>query len=214
MTAVTTDQMRRIDSYAIGKLSIPSLTLMENAARHTADAAEEMLCGSKKSALIVCGTGNNGGDGLACARLLHDRGIPVTVWLAGNPEKLTPDAAANARRLREIGITITPYTGQKIPDCGCIVDALFGFGLNREVGGIYLQAIEAINISPAPVVACDIPSGLSGDTGYPLGISVKAARTVTFTCPKIGLTLPHAAPYVGTLTVADIGIPQEALNIL
>lgn len=210
---VSTAQMKAIDARAIEQLGISSLYLMENAARHTADAAEALLAENEHpSACIMCGTGNNGGDGLACARILSGRGIPVQVFLVGNPEKLTPDASVNARRLEETGIAVTAYTGQSLPECGCIVDALFGFGLNREVGGIYRTAIEEMNRSSAPIVACDIPSGLNGDTGVPMGIAVQANTTVSFTCAKMGLINPEASRYVGQLRIADIGIPEELLN--
>lgn len=215
MKTVTTAQMKSIDETAIHALGIPSLELMEHAAAYVADAAAAALSAADNSAaLIVCGTGNNGGDGLACARLLSLRGFPVTVFLAGDPEKYTHDSAANARKLADLSIPVIPYSGQPLPECGCIVDAIFGFGLNREVTGIYRRAIEAINASPAPVIACDIPSGLNGDTGLPMGTAVKAARTVSFTCAKQGLLMPGAGIYVGALTVADIGIPASLTDAI
>lgn len=210
MKTVTTQQMKAIDAKAIFELGIPSLTLMENAAAHTADAVTELLEGlADPRVTVLCGTGNNGGDGLACARLLNARGIPVSVFLAGDPAKLTPDAQVNARRLTEYGIPLLPYAGAPLPDCSCIVDALFGFGLNRELTGQYRTLAEAINAAGVPVVACDIPSGLNGNTGKPMGAAVKATITVTFTCAKVGLVLPEAAPYVGQLRVVEIGIPPE-----
>lgn len=210
MRAVTTARMREIDEAAIRQRGIPSLHLMENAASAVAEAVGKQLADDSSPAVtVVCGTGNNGGDGLACARLLLGRGIPVTVYLVGNPAKLTPDAAENLHRLEALGVTVQPYTGQALAECSCIVDAMFGFGLNREVTGLYRTAIEAINAAGSPVVSCDIPSGLNGDTGLPMGTAVKATQTVTFTCPKQGLLVPEAAVYVGELMVAGIGIPED-----
>lgn len=204
MKAVTTAQMKEIDRIAIEEMGIPSLELMENAARAVTDAV--MQLGAKR-VVIVCGTGNNGGDGLACARQLMQRGCTVTTILVGDPAKQTPDSAANTRRLAEAGGELLPWNGT-LPAADCIVDALFGFGLNREVTGMRREVIAAMNAAAVPIVACDIPSGLNGDTGLPMGIAVKAAQTITFTCPKVGLLAPEAAAYVGRLTVAEIGIPK------
>lgn len=212
MQAVTTARMKQIDEAAIHTLGIPSLELMEHAAAHAADAVQQLAAGFPNCRItLVCGTGNNGGDGLACARILAGRGAAVTVYLVGDPEKFTPDARVNAQRLADMGIPVVPFSGGALPECDCIVDALFGFGLNREVTGLYRKAINAVNRSAAPVVACDIPSGLNGDTGAVMGAAVRADRTVTFTCPKIGLLQPAAAAFTGQLTVADIGIPEALL---
>lgn len=213
MQAVTTEQIRRIDYTAIHELHIQSLLLMENAAGKTADAVAELLAGKENHrVLVVCGTGNNGGDGLACARLLLGQGFAVSTVLVGNPEKLTPDAAENHRRLQDMGGTIAPYSCQSFRGFDCIVDALFGFGLNREVTGQYRWAIEEMNAAGAPIVACDIPSGLNGDTGKVMGTAVQACRTVTFTRAKTGLLQPGAEAFTGLMTVADIGIPEEIIE--
>lgn len=213
MCAVTTEQIRRIDNTAIHGLHIQSLLLMENAAGKTAEAVAELLAGKgSPRVLVVCGTGNNGGDGLACARLLLGQGFAVSTVLVGNAEKLTPDAAENHRRLLGSGGSIVPFSGQSFRGFDCIVDALFGFGLNRAVTGFYRQAIEEMNAAGAPIVACDIPSGLNGDTGEVMGTAVKACRTVTFTRAKIGLLQPGAEAFTGLITVADIGIPEEVIE--
>lgn len=206
MKTVSTEQIRQIDRRAIEEWHIPSLFLMENAAAATAEAVRELLAGANDCRVAaVCGTGNNGGDGLACVRLLLGGGVSVTTYLVGNPEKLTADAAENLRRLQQMGAEVLPYTGQSLAGYDCIVDAIFGFGLNREVGGIYRQAIGQINAADTYVVSCDIPSGLNGDSGEAMGIAVKASRTVTFTYAKDGLVKASAQPYVGRITVADIG---------
>lgn len=211
MKTVSTAQMKSIDEFAIHRLGIPSLELMEHAAAHVAAAVKKLLPNTSAPVVLLCGTGNNGGDGLACARILAGFGYPVHPFIVGDPARFTPDAAENAHKLELLGLPPLPCP-ESLPDCGCIVDALFGFGLNREVRGVYRSAIELMNAAPAPVIACDIPSGLNGDTGSPMGIAVEAAQTITFTCAKTGLLMPEAASYVGQLTVVDIGIPAELVK--
>lgn len=213
MKTVTTVQMKVIDTRAITEMGIPSLFLMENAASRVTEAVLDQLAGEcSPRVLVVCGTGNNGGDGLACARQLIRAGIPVETILVGDPGKLTPDASANVQALRSCGGSIRPYSGEVLPETSLIVDALFGFGLNREVRGQYREVIEKMNGAGKPIVSCDIPSGLNGDTGEVLGAAVRAEQTVCFTCAKPGLLLPCAAEYVGKLTVAEIGIPAKLLE--
>lgn len=215
MKIATTSQMKAIDEKAINELGIPSLNLMENAAGQVTEAVLEKLADDPNpKVLVICGTGNNGGDGLACARQLMAKGIRVSTILVGSPEKQTPDSKINAEKLHNCGGEILEYTGQKLPKCSLIVDALFGFGLNREVGGCYREIIEKINAAYLPVIACDIPSGLNGDTGVPLGIAVRAEQTICFTCVKPGLLMDLAAPYVGTLHIVDIGIPERLMKDL
>lgn len=208
MKAVSTAQMKEIDETAIHHYGIPSLELMENAAGCVTQAALETLPPGNPHVLVLCGTGNNGGDGLACARQLLSHRIRVTTILAGKPEKQTLDSKTNAQALLDAGGKLELYSGLPLPECDLIVDAIFGFGLNREVGGQYRDLIAAINRHPAPVIACDIPSGLNGDTGEPMGISVRADKTVSFTCAKIGLLQPQAAAWVGKLEAVKIGIPE------
>lgn len=212
MKIATTQQMRELDRAAIEGRGIPSLTLMENAATHVTAAVLETVEGlSSPHVLAVCGTGNNGGDGLASARQLLSRGMTVTVFLVGNAAHQTPDSIANTRRLEAVGGAVIPYSGQPFPKADCIIDALFGVGLNREVSGLYRAAVEGINAAGYPVISCDIPSGINGDTGEVMGTAVSAARTVTFSCAKPGLLNAPGSGFTGQLSVVNIGIPEDLL---
>lgn len=218
MICKTTSEMKEMDRIAIQERGIPSLQLMETAARHLAAAVEDWLkqreC--KGPALIFCGPGNNGGDGFACAWMLLEEGIPAQVCFVGNPTKMTADARAEQARFLALCGAVISYEGEAISgDTGCLVDALFGVGLDRAVGGMFAQAISAINKAHAlgiPVVACDIPSGIDGNTGEILGIAVQADETVTFSCAKPGLLTGDGKQHVGKLTVCDIGIPRDLLE--
>jgi NAD(P)H-hydrate repair Nnr-like enzyme with NAD(P)H-hydrate epimerase domain len=179
--AVTRAQARDLDRRASEEFGIPAAVLMENAGRAAAD--EVMQAFRPRSATVVCGTGNNGGDGLVVARRLAEAGVQVRCYKA---------SAANPAEAQWGDVT---------------VDALFGTGLSRPVEGPMRAWIEAMN-AHAPVVAVDIPSGLDADTGKPLGVAVRAAVTVTFGWAKVGMLEPDAAPYVGRLVVADIGYPD------
>lgn len=213
MITVTTEKMKKIDEFAIQHLKIPSLELMEAAAQKLTDEVVRSLKTiSDPQVQIVCGTGNNGGDGFACARLLAERGFSVDVILVGDPLKCTRDSLENQRRLHSMNVPIHSYSGVLNDEADCIVDAVFGFGLNREVTGVLKDLIKQMNTHSAYVVACDIPSGLNGNTGIPMGISVKADKTVTFTAVKQGLLNPNSVEYVGELVVADIGIPKEVIS--
>lgn len=210
MYLATTAQMKEIDRIAIQERGIPSLDLMERAASAVAEAVLACLGGAPQPrAAVLCGPGNNGGDSLAAARLLLERGVQVRTVLVGDPAHMTPDAQAMARRLEAAGGPIEPWPADGWLPCGCIVDALFGVGLNRPVGGDFAAAIAAVNAAGVPVVSCDIPSGVNGDTGEAMGAAVRAARTVTFTCLKPGLVWGEGAACAGEVTEADIGIPAE-----
>ncbi len=167
-------------------------------------------------AAVFVGPGNNGGDGVAAARLLAAQGWEVRVFLVGDRAKLTPDNAAMTARLGEARLTLEDYPSR--PDapflawcaaCDVLIDALFGVGLCREVGGLYAVAIAQMNASGVPVVAADIASGLSADTGEVLGIAVRAAVTVTFSMAKTGQFVDQGSLYTGKLIVHDIGIPED-----
>lgn len=210
MKLATTAQMKEIDRIAIQERGIPSLELMERAASAVTEAVLARLAGqAQPRAAVLCGPGNNGGDGLAAARQLLARGVQVRTVLVGNTAHMTGDAREMAKRLEEAGGRVEPWPAGGWADCDCIVDALFGVGLNRTVGGDFAVAIAAINAAGVPVVSCDIPSGVNGDTGDILGTAVRAAQTVTFTCAKPGLLWGEGAACAGELTVADIGIPEE-----
>lgn len=207
MLIKTAAQMREMDRIAIEEYKIPSLELMENAATTVCDVIlKDYACA--KTVAILCGYGNNGGDGIALARLLQDKGIHVLPYLFGDTEKMTNDAKAMYQKMQFIGLEFIPFDGH-LPDCDLIVDALFGVGLTRPVEGAFKNAIESANQSNAPVIACDIPSGISADTGEILGCAIKAHSTVTFSCLKPGLITEPGKTYSGKIYVADIGIPDE-----
>ena len=222
MKLVTSSQMQQLDRLAIEKHSIPSLTLMERAGRAVADAAAEHAKKRKGAAVVVCGRGNNGGDGLVAARLLIEAGHEVAVFLLARSSDLSPDARANWERLAPITTHIYEIDHPDelkmhhpvIAGASVIVDAIFGTGLAREITGPLVQAIEYLNAVRRPIVAVDIPSGLSADRGISLGVAIRAAHTVTFGLPKLGLYIGESEDYVGRLTVADIGIPNEAVKKL
>jgi hydroxyethylthiazole kinase-like uncharacterized protein yjeF len=213
---MTSAQMRALDRYAIDVHGIPSTLLMWNAARHVAEAAASLL-GDNGHAAIICGTGNNGGDGVAAAAFLLKRGIAVRVFLVGTREKMTPDTLEMERRLAELGGVLESFTDSAdaefyINHCDVIIDALFGVGLNAELRGDALAAVRLINASPARVVAADIPSGVEADTGRIQGDAVRADITVTFTFPKPGLFTEPGCVCCGEVRVADIGIPKTLID--
>jgi ADP-dependent NAD(P)H-hydrate dehydratase / NAD(P)H-hydrate epimerase len=215
MRLVGSAEMREIDRTAIEVFGIPSLTLMDRAGRAVAEAARELL-GPKGRVTVVCGGGNNGGDGYVAARLLRGAGVDARVVALVPGTKLSPDARAVREQAERAGVPIDDG-GELAPlDAGVgdvLVDALLGTGLARAPSGAFEEAIariEAARVAGARVVAVDVPSGLSADTGRPLGPCVRADRTVTFAFQKRGLVLFPGPSYAGDVTVADIGIPPEA----
>ena len=202
---LTATQMRELDRRAIQEAGVSSLDLMEQAAQAVADAAWAMG-GRGKHFAVFCGTGNNGGDGLAAARLLLERGGQVRVFLVGDRAALTPDAGEMARRLTDLGAQIEALGAF---EADVVVDALFGVGLSRPVEGAYRAAVEAMGASGAKVVSADLPSGVETDTGRVLGAAVRADVTVTFTALKPGLMAGEGAVLAGKVQVAPIGIPKD-----
>lgn len=167
---------------------------------------------------IFCGPGNNGGDGVAAARILLEAGYRVRAFLVGDREKMTPDERAMEEKLREAGGELESldlndqHTTVWMSTCDCFVDALFGVGLQRPLAGEFLTLVQWLNRMHTPVVSCDLPSGVHGDTGEILGDAVQAKVTVTFTCAKPGLYLDAGAGRAGEVRAVDIGIPWELLN--
>lgn len=196
MKLTTAAQMKELDRQAIEERGIPSIDLMERAAAGVAEAALALLPKrpGKSRGAALCGAGNNGGDGIAAARLLFLKGLKVRAFLVGDYEKLTPDALEETRRLSECGVELERFDpadeSQRAWVLGCdvVIDALFGVGLSRPIGAgtPFAAAVDWMNESRAAVVAADIASGVSADTGAVLGRAVRADRTVTFTLPKIG----------------------------
>ena len=217
MKLTNSKAMRDADERAIHVLGIPSTLLMTNAARQLAEAALELM-GKKKSAVIFCGSGNNGGDGIGAAVQLLRRGIGIRCFLVGERSKMTEDCAEMERRLLELGGKLEDFNPEDARineitnEAGVLIDALFGIGLNSELRGKALAAIKIMNEAKAPVVSADIASGVEADTGRILGDAVRADLTVTFSMAKIGHFAEPGCTCCGKLRVADIGIPSELLK--
>ncbi len=212
--------VRELDRRAAIELGIPTIVLMENAARNVRDHALDLLARARRcDTLILCGPGNNGGDGLALARHLAVFGMPVRVALAGRPSP-DSDAGTQLRIIERMGIPILPHGAAALGDDapGLVVDALFGTGLTRPVQGIAADLIAWADDQRgrgALVLAVDVPSGLDADSGCPLGETcVSYDRTVTLAAVKTGLTRLEAQPYLGELAVVDIGVPASLLDAL
>ncbi len=208
--------MRNADNVAINVVGIPSTLLMTNAARHVADAAENAA--RKRHAYIFCGSGNNGGDGVAAAMFLMRKGFIVRVLLVGSRGKMTADTKEMERRLNELGGKVELFDpgedglAGKLEETGVIIDAMFGIGLNSALRGSGLEAARMINACSAPVVAADIASGVEADSGRILGEAVRADVTVTFSMAKPGHLAEPGCTCCGRLIIADIGIPGEILE--
>lgn len=193
---------------------VKSIDLMENAGRAVADA----VCAFTPAAAVVvlCGPGNNGGDGFCAARHLKQRDYPVEVRTIAEPSNLKGDAAEMARRWG--GPAPIASAAGSFQDCTVIVDALFGAGLSRALTGLAVDMVHAANASGQPVIAVDVPSGLHGDLGRPMdghdGVCIRAARTVTFFRPKPAHFLMPGRMFCGPVTVADIGIPAQVLSTI
>ena len=180
------------------------------------DKMRELVENQKDTRIAVfCGPGNNGGDGVAAARLLMGMGFSVRAFLIGDRAKMTPDCKAMEEKLLACGGALESYaiddrmTNVWLSTCDVMIDALFGVGLCREVTGDFRNTILRMNQCRADIISCDIPSGVHADTGKILGEAVRAHTTVTFTCPKPGLHLGEGGPCAGEVEIADIGIPHD-----
>ncbi|MFO1051150.1 MAG: NAD(P)H-hydrate epimerase [Planctomycetota bacterium] len=203
MRVISSAEARAIDRDAVERLGMPSILLMENAAIGVASHARAL--GDRF--VVLCGPGNNGGDGLAAARHL---GPACAVHLLAEPDpQRAPDAALQLRILVAAGRAIHAEPPQEAADPAIVwIDALFGIGLTREPRAEAARWIETMNAAVGPKLAVDVPSGLCSDRGVPLGAScVRADVTVTFAAAKQGLVLASARPWVGRLEVASLGLP-------
>jgi NAD(P)H-hydrate epimerase len=216
--AVTAAQMRELDRMTIEDIGIPGVVLMETAGRRIAESIANLEHIDRRSRIAaVCGGGNNGGDGFVCARVLREAGLDAAVYLATPAAKIRGDAAAHLDAYRNAGGVVisidTPDTlateAASIQSADVVCDALFGTGLTREVDGHFARVIEVINHGSGAVVAADIPSGLSADTGHTLGVAVRADLTVTMAFAKIGLVCDPGFVTTGELRVVEIGIPRS-----
>src|SRR5829696_7296947 len=200
------DEMRATDAWAINDRGVPSLDLMEIAGRAVAEAAAQTATSSK--AAIVCGKGNNGGDGLVAARALRETGFEVEALVLGPLAELSDDAGANADRFDGARQVEPEGLADALGDAGVVIDAIFGTGFAGTPRGPAVAAIEALNEADAPVVATDIASGVNASTGEVEGAAVSADLTVTFHAPKLGHWISPGKEHTGELRVAPIGIPD------
>ena len=207
---VTQEEMRAYDIYTIEQIGIPALVLMERAALAVAERVKSVLQDRKGKVLCVCGSGNNGGDGLALARLLLDEGIEVQAVFLGEEGRAGREVQTQLSILSHY--EVKPLKEVQREEYAVVVDAIFGTGLSREVTGIYRLAIEMINGLGAYTISIDIPSGLNGDTGKVLGAAVEADETVTLAFAKRGLYLYPGPLYAGKVTIADIGITERSFD--
>ncbi|MCW3490572.1 NAD(P)H-hydrate dehydratase [Dethiobacter alkaliphilus] len=217
MDIVTAAQMQEIDRRAIEEYKIPGVVLMENAGLCLVEAINRLGCGPR--IVVVAGKGNNGGDGFVVARHLSPH-KNLTVWTTADTSEYRGDALINLNILHKLEIPCTNLRQDhalaaleaELAAADLVVDALLGTGVTREVDSFYADIIRLINKAPAPVLAVDIPSGISADTGQVLGEAVQADFTVTFALPKRGLLLFPGAGHAGRLEIADIGIPRPLLT--
>jgi len=210
------ENMKKADNTAIFDRGINSLALMEKAASFLAEKAYSYL-GEGKSAFVFCGSGNNGGDGVAAARFLIEKGVSVRTILTGSRDKLSADTAEMVRRLENMGGCLEDFEpdvqfAKSLSEAGVIIDAMFGIGLNKPLRGKALEAVKMINESAAVVVSADIASGIEADTGNVLGDAIRADETVTFSLAKPGHFTEPGNVYTGKLSVVDIGIPEDLVN--
>lgn len=204
----TAEQVRRLDASAIEAHGIPGIELMERAGHSVFDAARRKFPEAYRL-LVFCGAGNNGGDGYIVARLALEAGLDVMVCALKPPTSLSGDAATAAERWRVAGGRTEPWPAGDLDSCDLLIDALLGTGLEREPAGDYGTAVDRINESQRPVLAVDIPSGLSADTGNVLGRAVRADLTVTFIGRKRGLYTADGPDCVGELCFSDLGTPDS-----
>lgn len=222
MNIVTGTQMQALDRRTITEAQIPALVLMERAGAGVAAFLQDRFGPLRgKTVTILCGKGNNGGDGFVVARLLRRRHVKVTVLLLAPVPDLSRDAAVMYRRwLRVAGKSASKsfrssdLTGPILASSDLVIDALLGTGLSTEVTGVYRDAIELMNRSGRPVIAVDMPSGIHADNGALLGQAVRATATVTFGLPKLGLYLGAGIDHAGAIHVIDIGIPAAYIDAI
>lgn len=205
----TAEQTRELDRVTIEEFEVSGTVLMERAGTAAFDTLKERWPGAKKLC-IVCGTGNNGGDGFVVARLAHEQGLEVEVQIVGDAQKIRGDALAAKQRLEGCGVTTKLYGNGKLPLADLVVDAIFGTGLKGAVSGDATFAITAINQHGTPVLALDIPSGLLADTGNVQGDVVHADVTISFIGLNQGLLTAKGPDCCGELVFTDLQIPAAA----
>jgi len=223
MRILNADQMREADRRTIQEIGIASLVLMENAGRQVVAAIESLYSDlAERSIAIVCGKGNNGGDGFVVARTLQQRGFDVSVFVIGRISEVKGDARINLDILGRVGQTVVEVAdqtawelhGAEIAGHDLIIDAMFGIGLSTPLTGFYETVVADINEAGVPIVSIDVPSGMSADSADLIGDAIEATVTVTLGAPKMPLVLPPAESKSGEVVIADIGIPAEVFEQL
>ena len=223
MRVLNTQQMREADRQTIDDVGLPSVVLMENAGRQAVaamEAAFEDLSTSKVG--VLCGRGSNGGDGFVVARTLAQRGIEAIVFLLAGVSDVRGDARTNLEILGRVGVTVVEITNAQewelhfteVSECDLIVDAIVGTGFHGPLTGLLETVVADVNGLGVPVVAIDLPTGVSADSHEIDGEAIEASMTVTLAAPKIPLILPPADVYGGDLVIADIGIPGSVIDEL
>lgn len=220
MRGVGSARMREIDRRAQEEFGIPELLLMEHAGKAAAEEAMALWCGASPTdpVLVLCGAGANGGDGFVAARHLHNWGVKVSVVLLADRDRVCGSARVNLKMIERLPVPLTEASSpaawrrwaasRRAGRFSLVIDALLGTGISGRVREPLRSAIAWINRQSCPVVSIDVPSGLSADTGRPCGAAVRASSTVTCGLPKTGLLRGEARPWVGRLSVADIGLPR------
>ncbi len=222
MKILTAAQMQSVDRITTERYGVPSLTLMENAGRSVVKFLHERFSPLEgQEIVILCGRGNNGGDGMVVARMLLELGIEPRVLLLGNPEHLSHDAEVNYKRLAQTSLPTTVLDSAswqaikaKLGNASLVIDAILGTGLSKPLGGFLLEVVSDIPIvfPKARVVAVDLPTGIAADNGELIGECLRADASVTFTAPKFAHVFPPACERVGEWVVRPIGTPSEALE--
>ena len=216
---VTASESRQFDQLA-EQAGLPSLVLMENASLRLAEVLQQHFeLDPPKRIIVVCGRGNNGGDGMALARHLHNIGFHVQVFLLADPNELKGDAAINYKVAINFGVSVQSITTQSelsqliepLKSADLVIDALLGTGITGEVRGLYSEVIPIINHHASRILSVDIPSGINSDTGEVCGVAVRADATVTLGAIKLGLVLFPGADYAGDLFVGSLGVPDSLL---
>lgn len=198
--------MQKADAYTIHEIGVPSVVLMEHAAESMVNILEEENIDCSKT-LIVCGSGNNGGDGFAVARLLAQKGKSVITVFVGKEASMSEECRLQCQIVKNMGISVVTNIPEE--EYSLIIDAIFGVGLCREISGHYAEVIQQMNAMAGTKAAVDIPSGVCSATGKVLGIAFEADLTVTFQCEKTGCVLFPGRNYAGNVFVADIGIDTQ-----
>jgi len=221
MRVLNTQQMREADRRTIDEIGIPAIVLMENAGRQAVAAMEAAFDDLATSHVgVLCGRGNNGGDGFVIARTLVQRGVETSVFLLGSVADVRGDARTNLEVLGRIGLTVVEISNaqewelhfSEISRCELLVDAILGTGFHGQLSGLLETVVADVNGLGVPVVAIDLPTGVSADTAEVEGEAIEASMTVTLAAPKISLILPPADSRSGDLVIADIGIPLPLLD--